>query len=60
MWHIHASFVVIETQLAQPPLAGVLEAPRIRALRLAIFVVAVEVEQRAAAVGQRDNAAALV
>jgi hypothetical protein len=58
--NVGARLVVVETRLAQPSLAGVLEPAGVGGLRFAVFVVAVEVEQRAAAVGQRDNAAALV
>ena len=52
--------VVISADLAQPHLAGVLEAADVGALRLAIFVVGVDADESAGAVGLRNNRAALV
>jgi hypothetical protein len=57
---VHPRLVVIEPELGQPHLSGVLEPADVRGAGPAIFVVGVDSDQRAAAVGSRDHAPALV
>ena len=60
MGEVDPRLVVISADLAQPHLAGVLEAADVGALRLAVFVVGVDADESAGAVGLRNNRAALV
>ena len=57
---IEAGLVMIEAELAQPGLAGILEAARIGRGGDSIFVVAVDRRRVAGGIANRDDAAALV
>src|SRR5689334_20054924 len=60
MRQVVASLVVVEAGLPDPLLAGVLESPAVGALRLSVFIVAVDADESSGAVGQRNDAAPLV
>ena len=51
---IFAGLVVIDPGFGQPRLARVLEAPDVRCAGLAVFVIGVDADQVAAAVGRSD------
>jgi hypothetical protein len=61
MRRVEPGLVVIEPELGDPPLAGILERADVGRARLSIFVVGIDPDQRAGDVGaDRDDRAALV
>jgi hypothetical protein len=57
---VHPRLVIIEAELAQPCLAGVLEPPDVGSGRHAIFVIGVEARRAGVAVGDADDRAEVI